>query len=217
MSRLQLSRTTGVLFIVFSILLNIPYLLLIQNFEYDDILRKPTEYVLTKFQSGGTWLILTWFVFALMALLFLPASAMLGQVLSRADTPYLSTATFMGVLSSTLQSVGLMRWVFVIPILAKEYVNSTSNVRREAIAIAYQIVHQYGGVVIGEHLGQILLVGWILGVSIAMLHSPLFKSWVGGLGIFTVPFWMLGQSELLATVIPSTPVWEVASTRMRLA
>ncbi|WP_238360727.1 DUF4386 domain-containing protein [Iningainema tapete] len=163
------------------------------------------------FQSGGTGLILTWFIFALMALLFIPASAMLGKVLSRADTPYLSTATFMGVLSSTLQSVGLMRWVFVIPILAKEYVNSTSNVRREAIAIAYQIVHQYGGVVIGEHLGQILLVGWTLGVSIAMLHSHLFKSWVGWLGIFTVPFWMLGQSELLATVIPSTPVWEVAA------
>jgi hypothetical protein len=49
MSRLQLSRTTGVLFIVFFIVLNVPYCLLIQNFEYDDILRKPTDYVLTQF------------------------------------------------------------------------------------------------------------------------------------------------------------------------
>ena len=75
----------------------------------------------------------------------------------------------------------------------------------------YQAVHQYGGVVMGEYLGQTLLACWTLGVGLAMLRSPLFKSWVGWLGLMTVPLWLLGQSELLATVIPGIPILKVTS------
>ena len=194
MNRLQLVRTTGVLFILFSVLLNVPYWLLTQNFEYDDILRKPTNYVLTQFHAGGTGLILTWFFFALGALLFVPASALLQKVLGREDTPYLAAATLMGVMSAVLQSVGLMRWVFVIPILAKLYVDpAASEPTRAAVFVVYQAVHQYGGVLIGEHLGQILLVGWTLGVGVAMLRSPLFKPWVetAAIGFMLWEIWLI--------------------------
>jgi hypothetical protein len=80
-------------------------------------------------------------------------------------------------------------------------------------------VHQYGGVAIGEYLGQTLLVGWTVGVGIVILGSPLFKSWVAWWGLMTAPLLLVGQSELFATVIPgfsiveATPVgfilWEV--------
>lgn len=138
-------------------------------------------------------------------------TVLLQKVLGREDTPYLAAATLMGVLSGVLQSVGLMRWVFVIPFLANLYVAPAASVAtREAVAVVYQAVHQYGGVAIGEQIGQTLLAFWTLGVGVAMLKSPFFKPWVGWLGLVTVPFWILGQSELLATVIPSTPKWEVA-------
>jgi hypothetical protein len=75
MSRLHLVRITGLLVISLVILLNIPYTLLIQNFEYDAILRKPVGYVLTQFQAGGVGLILTWFSFGVAALLFIPGDA----------------------------------------------------------------------------------------------------------------------------------------------
>jgi Domain of unknown function (DUF4386) len=210
MNRKQLIRVTGALFIALVVLLNIPYMLLIQTFEYDDILREPTAYVLTQFHAGGTRLILTWWMFGLAALLFIPACTLLHQVLRRDDTPYLMTATLMGTLSGILQAVGLMRWVFVVPVLAKLYTDpAASPMQREAIAVAYQVVHQYGGVVIGEHLGQLLMIGWTLGIAIALLRSPLCKRWVSGLGLVTVPLMLLGQSELLATVIPGLPVLEV--------
>lgn len=210
MNRISLVRSTGILFIVLVVLLNIPYMLLIQNFEYDDILREPVDYVLQKFQAGGAGLILTWFTFGFAALLFIPASTLLHQIMAREDTPYLKTATFMGALSGILQSVGLMRWVFVVPMLANLYTSSTaSQTTRQAVSVVYQVVHQYGGVVIGEYVGQTLLIFWTVGVGLAMLHSPLFKSWVAYFGLMTVPLLILGQSELLATVIPSLPVWEV--------
>jgi hypothetical protein len=213
MNRLQLVRRTGILLIMSVVLSNIPYVLLIQTFGYDDILREPVDVVLTKFQSGGTGLILTWFAFGLAALLLIPASVLLSQVLNlptpRTDRPYLSTATLMGALSGILQAVGLMRWVFVVPILANLYTNpSASTTTREAVSVVYQAVHQYGGVVMGEHLGQTLLVGWTVGTGLAMRSSPLFKAWVAWWGLFTTPLMLLGQSELLATAIPGMPVLE---------
>jgi hypothetical protein len=110
--RSHLLKITGIGFIFFAISANIPYWLLAQNFEYDDILRQPTEYVLTRFQAGGSGLILTWFAFSLCALLFVPMAALLQFTLSRRDTPYLSVATLMGMVSGVLQAIGLMRWVF---------------------------------------------------------------------------------------------------------
>lgn len=210
MNRLQLVRATGIILILLVVLLNIPYALLIQNFEYDDILRKPVGYVLTKFHAGGAGLILTWFAFGLAALLLIPASTLLHQVLACEDMPYLTTATAMGAISGILQSVGLMRWVFVIPVLANLYTAPTASpATREAAIVVYQAVHQFGGVVIGEQLGQTLLVCWTVGVGIAMLRSRLFKSWVTWLGLITIPLLLLGQSELLATVIPTVPMLEL--------
>lgn len=216
MNRLQLVRTTGILLIALVILSNIPYILLIQTFEYDDILREPVDVVMTKFHAGGTRLILTWFAFGLSALLFIPASLLLHrsidpphQLGDRHDDPYLTVATVMGVLSGVLQSIGLMRWVFVVPVLANLYTNpDASAATRSAVGVVYQAVHQYGGVVMGEHLGQTLLVGWTLGVALAMRSSPLFKAWIAWWGLFTIPLMLLGQSELLATVIPGMPVIE---------
>ncbi|MBG1239889.1 DUF4386 family protein, partial [Nostoc sp. NZL] len=82
---------------------------------------------------------------------------------------------------------------------------------REAVAVVYQAVHQYGGVALGEQIGQFLLAFWTLGVGIAMLKSSLFKPWVGWLGLATIPYWLIGQSELIATVIPTTPTWKLTS------
>jgi Domain of unknown function (DUF4386) len=212
MNRLQLIKTTGILFILLVVLLNIPYLLLVQNFEYDDILRQPVEYVLTRFHAGGTGLILTWLVFGLAALLFVPASMLLHQIIAHENIAYLPIATFMGALSGILQCIGLLRWVFVIPILSNLYLDpKTTPTMREAVIVVYQAVHQYGGVVIGEYLGQILLACWTFGVGIAMLRSSLFKSWIACLGLMTVPLWLLGQGELLMTVIPTMSVPSTAS------
>lgn len=213
MKRLQLVRTTGLLFIGLVILSNIPYTLLIQTFGYDDILREPVDVVLTQFHAGGIRLILTWFAFGLAALLFIPASVLLHHVLNlstKSNEPiYLTTATLMGALSGILQAIGLMRWVFVVPVLATLYADpSSSPVTREAVSVVYQAVHQYGGVLIGEHLGQTLLIGWTLGVGVAMRSSPLFKAWVAWWGLFTTPLLLIGQSELLATVISGLPVIE---------
>lgn len=64
MNTYSYQRLTGTLFIIGAVLVNVPYTLLIMNFDYPDILREPTGYILTRFQQGGAGLIFTWFTFA---------------------------------------------------------------------------------------------------------------------------------------------------------
>lgn len=59
---------------------NIPYALLISNFNYPDILREPAGVVLTKFAEGGSGLIYTWLFSALAGLPLLFATIMLGKL-----------------------------------------------------------------------------------------------------------------------------------------
>ncbi|MCX6044751.1 MAG: DUF4386 family protein, partial [Chloroflexi bacterium] len=68
-----------------------------------------------------------------------------------------------------------------------------------------QAIHQYGGVVIGEHISQFMTVVWMALISGMMLRSALFRAWQGWLGLVAALVFFLAQSELLATVIPGFP------------
>ena len=200
-------KLTGFLFIIGAVLVNIPYTLLIMNFDYPDILRETTGTILTRYQEGGTSLIFTWLAFAWVGLPLLFAILMLQKVLEREDTPYLWSGTVVGVIGAIAQMIGLLRWTFVVPILAKYYINpAASAAAKESAVTVFQAVHQYGGVVLGEHIGQTFTIIWMSLVSLAMFRSTLFKPWLAWFGILASVVYSLAQTELLATVIPAFPV-----------
>jgi hypothetical protein len=116
-----------------------------------------------------------------------------------------------GVASAILQAAGLLRWVFVVPALARAHVDtSASEATREAVLVVFQTVHQYGGVLIGEFLGQCFLIAWTAGTCLAMLRMRGPLRWLGACGLATVPLWLLGFSELIASAVPGWPVLELA-------
>jgi len=200
-------RLTGILFIVGAVLVNIPYTMLIMSFDYPDILREPAGHILTRYQEGGTGLLFTWMAFAWVGIPLLFAIVMLQKVLEREDTPYLWSGTIAGVIGAIAQMIGLLRWAFVVPILAKIYADpASSNSTKEAVVVVFQAVHQYGGVVLGEHIGQTFTILWMLLVSLAMFRSYLFKPWLAWFGIVASAVYFLAQTELLATVVPNFPV-----------
>jgi len=206
MNTTQFRKVTGLLFIIGALLVNIPYALLIANFDYPDILREPAGAVLTQFQAGGTTLIYTWLAFAWVGLPLIFGTVMLKRVLEPEGHPLLETATTLGMISLILAVVGLTRWVFVVPVLARLYTDpGSSDAMRAAALVTFQAVHQYGGVVIGEHISQLMTVMWMALISRMMLRSTLFQAWQGWLGLVAALVYFLGQSELLATVIPGFP------------
>ena len=207
MSENKLRKLTGFFFIIGAILVNIPYTLLIMNFDYPDILRQPTGDILTKFQAGGTSLIYTWLAFAWVGLPLLFGAILLKRILEKENSPFLEMATTIGVIGFIVQVVGLLRWVFVIPVLARLFTDPTTDpVTKAAIPAVFIAVHQYGGVILGEHLGQFLIIIWMSIISGIIYNSKIFSKWVAYLGWIASAVYILAQTELLATAIPSFPV-----------
>ena len=207
MSETNFRKLTGIFFIVGAILVNIPFTLLIVNFDYPDILRQPTAEILTRFQAGGDALIYTWLAFAWVGLPLLLGVIMLKRVLADENSPFLEMATTLGVIGFIVQVIGLLRWVFVVPVLARLFTDPTADLATQAsISAVFIVVHQYGGVVLGEHLGQFLTILWMSLISGIIYKSKIFSKWVAWFGWFASAVYLLAQTELLATAIPNFPV-----------
>lgn len=73
--------------------------------------------------------------------------------------------------------------------------------------VTFDAIHQYGGVVLGEHLGQLFTIAWIVMVSAMMLRSTIFRPWLGWFGLFAAAVYSIAQLELIATVIDDFPNW----------
>lgn len=206
---MNIHKAIGNLLIVGAIALFIPYTLLTIIFEYPDILRQDTATILTKFHAGGTRLIWTWFAFAITGLPLLPAYILLGQKLE-GKSPLARIATSIGVIGLIVQMIGLLRWTFVVPVLANTFVSATDEPTKAAAIVAFKTIHQFGGVILGEHLGQLFTIFWTVILSLSFLKLNLFPKWVSWLGLVSSSIYLLAQAELFATVMPDFPVWDMA-------
>ena len=204
-----INKIIGILFIAGAVALFIPYTALTIIFEYPDILRHETSYVLTKFHEGGRTLIWTWFAFAMSGIPLLPAYILLGQRLENNDK-LIRVATNIGVVGLIVQMVGLLRWTFVVPILADSFVNSGDEPTKAAAIITFKAIHQFGGVLLGEHLGQLFTIAWTVLVCFSLSRFKPVPKWIIWLGYIGSFIYLLAQLELFETVMPGLPVWSPA-------
>ncbi|MEJ1240967.1 DUF4386 domain-containing protein [Chryseolinea sp. T2] len=206
---LRQQKAIGILLISGAVALLIPYTILTITFEYPDILRKDTATVLTKFHQGGVRLIWTWFAFAITGIPLIPAFVMMGQRLE-SKSSMARVATSLGVVSLIVQMVGLLRWTFVVPVLADTFVNASDEATRAAAIVAFKTIHQLAGVALGEHLGQLFTIAWTIMISIEFSRLRILPKWFNVLGFISSGIYLVAQAELFATVIPTFPVWTMA-------
>ncbi len=202
-------KTIGALLMVSAIALLIPYTLLTIIFEYPDILRQDSGTILTKFYQGGNILVWTWFAFALTGIPLIPAYIMIGQKFEN-KAPLVRMATTIGVIGLIVQMIGLLRWTFVVPVLADSFVHATDEATKAAAIVSFKTIHQFGGVILGEHLGQLFTIAWTVMMTISFAKLKLMPKWVNSLGITSSFIYLLAQAELFATVIKGFPVWDMA-------
>jgi hypothetical protein len=179
-----LNTLTGSLLILVPIAFNAAFFLLQRAFEYPDILRKPTDTILKRFQRGGVPLRRLWYAFTFSAVLFTPVPVLVQQVF-QPDVPwFLPAGTTLGVLAGAVQFLGLIRWPFLVPTLAEMYTRpKATQATRDAVEVVFQAFHRYIGVAIGEHLGYIFTSLWTIVLCIAILQTNLVSPLYGWLGI----------------------------------
>jgi hypothetical protein len=181
---LGLEHAAGVLLILLPLAFNLFFFLLARLFAYPAILRSPTATILSRFHAGGLRLRLVWYGFMLTAVLLAPLAVLLGQVLAREGLAVAPGATVVGVLAAVVQFLGLARWPFLVPALARTYEDPTSGeARREATVVVFESFHRYLGVAVGECLGYLFTGAWTVLVGVAMLQSSTFEPWLAWPGI----------------------------------
>lgn len=193
---MRLTTLTGLLLIIVPIAFNATFFLLQRAFEYPDILRKPTDYILGRFKDGGAPLRRLWYAFTFSAVLFTPVPVLVQQVFQPGAPWFLVVGTALGVLAGAVQFLGLIRWPFLVPSLADMYTDPASTQStRDSVAVVFQAFHRYAGVAIGEHLGYIFTSAWSILLCITIIATDLVNPLFGWLGIIPAIGLLIGVFE----------------------
>jgi hypothetical protein len=193
---------TGALTILLAIGFNIPYAILAMTYDYPNVLRRPAGEALDLFAAGGASLILTWHAFALSALLLAPLALALTLTPNAVrERPGLAIgAAICGSLAGLAQAIGLWRWVFVVPGLARIHADPNANhPDRRAAEQVFDLINQYGSMAIGEHLGQLLTALFVLLLSTLQWREA--RRITGLIGFATATAITVGTNEGVAIAL----------------
>ena len=202
---------TAVLLIALPIAFNAAFAVLAAKFDYPDLLRRPTTDILERFRAGGSPLVLLWWGFAMTAVLLAPLAVLVSAVLDDADPILLTMGTTVGVLAAAVQFLGLSRWPFLVPYLARTMAEpSITPAAKEAVDVVFQSFNRYLGVAVGEHLGFLFTGLWSILVGAAITQSAVLPTWIGIAGIVVGVVLMLCSLEFVGPFEPDG--WKFAAT-----
>jgi hypothetical protein len=206
----------GLLLIVLPIAYNVLFTVLARTFDYPDILRQPTNDILRRFRKGGSNLVLTWWAFAMTAVLLAPAVVLFSNTVSDANATIVSLATAVGVLAAAVQFLGLIRWPLAVPYLARTATDpSVDRATEAAVEVTFQTLNRYLGVAVGEHLGYLFTGLWTAFAGIALIQSEVLNPSFGVAGIVIAPLFAVGAAEFIGPVEPHG--WKVSGAVVPIA
>jgi hypothetical protein len=190
---------TGWLLILVPVVFNVAFFELGRAFEYPAILRREPDEILRRFAAGGSGLLLRWHLLFVSALAMLPLAVLLAVVLDAG--PVLTPLSMVvGTVAALVQGVGLGRWLFAVPELARRYVAAAgpeAPATRQSIEIAFAVLHRYLGIGIGEHLGYLATGLWTIFVAGSILQGSILPGWLAILGVVTGIALLVGTLEFV--------------------
>jgi hypothetical protein len=189
---------TAILLIALPVLFNVSFGLLAARFDYPEILREPSRDVLSRFKAGGSTLILIWWAFAMSAVLFAAVVTLLPSELGFANLTVVALSITFGLLASIVQFLGLIRWPFLAPYLARvsEEAKPGSS-RAEAVDVVFESFNRYLGVGVGEHLGYALTGVWTTLIGVQAIQGDVIPGWLGAVGLVAGPLFLVCSAEFL--------------------
>ena len=182
---MTLEVATAVLLIAVPVAFNLAFFELGRAFDYPSILRRDPDEILRRFAAGGSGLILRWQALLLSSLAMLPLVALVAVALEP-PAPLAVTSVVIGSAAALVQALGLVRWPFAVPELARRYLAADgpdAAATRRTIEVVFATLHRLLGVGIGEHLGYLLTGVWTLLVAGSIMSTAVLPGWLGLIGV----------------------------------
>ena len=170
-------RTAGIAAVLFGLLMFVPILVLGISIGWPASLDEPSELLMPLIVDQEIPVRIGYLSYLIYSLMFFPTIALLSRVLGGSLSSRLAVV-FAG-LSTLSRSIGILRWLTVLPTLAATYASSQDR----GLPAIFTAVNEYGGA-IGELLGvsifgasAIALIAW------RMIVSKAVPRWLGYFGI----------------------------------
>ncbi len=194
-----LGRVVALLLVLEVILQTVPVIVLGAAIGWPASLDEPASVNLPLILEQQGAVILGYGSYLLYSVLILPLAFLLYFVLKERESssPLLAVAVGFGVISALARSLGIVRWLLLMPALAGAYLDpQTDDATRQTISVVYDAFNAYAGGV-GEILGVGLFGSAFFGlVSAAMIRSSRFPAWIGYTGLVVAAFLAVGALEL---------------------
>jgi hypothetical protein len=207
----------AILLIVVPVAFNVAFFELGRAFDYPAILRREPGEILRRFAAGGAGLLLRWHLLFLSALAMAPLAVVLAVVLDAG--PVLTPLSMVvGVMAALVQGLGLGRWLFAVPELARRYEAADGPdgaATLGSIEIAFAVLHRYLGVGVGEHLGYLATGLWTILLSISIATGSLLPVWMAIVGIVIGIALLVGTLEFIGP--NERDGWALAGTIVPIA
>ena len=108
-----------------------------------------------------------------------------------------------GVAAGLVQALGLLRWPYAVPELARRWVAADApgtepaeaDATRRSIEVTFAILHRYLGVGVGEHLGYLLTGAWTILVAASIVTTGAIPAWLGWIGALVGLALIVGSAE----------------------
>lgn len=194
-----LGRLIASLLVLEVVLQTVPIVVLGAAIDWPASLDEPASVNLPLITEQQGAVVLGYGSYLLYSVLILPLAFLLYFLLkeSEAAPPLLAIAVGFGVISALARSLGIVRWLLLMPVLAGIYLDSgTNDATRQTVSVVYEAFNSYAGGV-GEILGVGLFGSAFFGlVSAAMIRSAQFPSWIGYAGLAVAGLLAVGALEL---------------------
>jgi len=152
-------------------------------------------------------------IYLVYSLLFWPMAYLTGRAVVAGDTSnaIFQVATGFAVCSVLARALGIVRWLFAMPILGRMYIEpKASEEARAGISMMYEMLNAYAGGV-GELLGVSLFAAiWLVLISILILRSSMWPGWLGYFGLVVAASLLLNLLEMFG--IDMGPMITVSET-----
>ena len=134
------------------------------------------------------------------AVLLTPTVVVVSATFADANSTVLALATAIGVLAALVQFLGLIRWPFAVPHLARTMADpATTSSTKDAVDVVFQTLNRYLGVAVGEHLGYMFTGLWTGLVGLAIVQSDVLAPAFGVVGLILGPLFVICSIEFVGS------------------
>ena len=173
---------TGLLLVLSALFAIVGSIVLGTQFDWPAVLDEAGVTSLDKYVAAEQAIRAGFYVQALSSLVLIPAAFALQAATTRDHTAARIITAF-GVLGAFAQLLGWLRWPITMPSVADSWVAAQGDpVAEAAVAASYDVLNNYAGGALGEHLGWLLQGVWavgIFGIGLRAVGLPRWVSWVG--------------------------------------